>query len=48
MKQLGEVWRSYTRDNIEAGESYCVLNPDADRQPMEIRVTRKGVLHAVT
>ena len=35
MKQLGEVWRSCTRDNVEAGESYFVLNPAADWQPME-------------
>ena len=28
MKQL--VWRSCSRDNVEAGESYFVLNPAAD------------------
>ena len=28
--------RSCTRDNVEAGESYFVLNPAADQQPMEI------------
>ena len=37
VKQLGEVWRSCTRDNVEAGESYFVLNPAADRQPVEIK-----------
>ena len=26
MKQLGEVWRSCTKDNVEADESYFVLN----------------------
>ena len=36
VKQLGEVWRSCTRDNVEAGGSYFVLNPAADEQPMEI------------
>ena len=36
-EKLGDVWRSCTRDNVEAGESYFVLNPAADRQPMEIR-----------
>ena len=30
MKQLREVWRSCTRDNVEADESYFVLNPAAD------------------
>ena len=30
-------WRSCTRDNVEAGESYFVLNPVADRQPVEIK-----------
>ena len=30
MKQLRDVWRSCTRDNMEAGESYFVLNPAAD------------------
>ena len=39
-KQLGEVWRSCTRDNVEAGESYFVLNPAADRQPMETKSSR--------
>ena len=28
--------RSCTKDNVEAGESYFVLNPAADEQPMEI------------
>ena len=37
IKQLGEVWRSCTRDNMEAGERYFVVNPAADRQPMEIK-----------
>ena len=37
MNQLREVWRSCTRDNVEAGESYFVLNPAADRQPVEIK-----------
>ena len=36
VKQLGEEWKSCTRDNVEAGESYFVLNPAADRQPVEI------------
>ena len=31
MKQFSEVWRSCTRDNVEADESYFVLNPAADR-----------------
>ena len=31
VKQLGEVWSSCTRDNVEAGESYFVLNLAADR-----------------
>ena len=43
MKQLGEVWRSCTRDNVEAGESYFVLNPAADRQPMEVKKQRSDV-----
>ena len=43
MKQLGEVWRSCTRDNVEAGESYFVLNPAADRQLMEIKEKRSNV-----
>ena len=30
MKQLREVWRSCTRDNVEADESYVVLNSAAD------------------
>ena len=30
MKQSREVWRSCTRDNVETGESYFVLNPAAD------------------
>ena len=30
MKQLTEVWRSCTSDNVEANESCLVLNPDAD------------------
>ena len=42
MKQLGEVWRSSTRDNVEAGESYFVLNPAADRQSMEIKKERNN------
>ena len=40
MKQLREVWRSCTRDNVEASESYFVLNPAADRQPMQIKEWR--------
>ena len=43
LKQLGDVWRSCTRDNVEAGESYFVLNPAADRQPMEIIEKRSNV-----
>ena len=36
IKQLREVWRSRTRDNVEADESYFfILNPDADCQPVE-------------
>ena len=30
MKQLREVWRSCTRNNVDADESYFVLNPAAD------------------
>ena len=30
IKQLREVWRSCTRDNVEADERYCVVNPFAD------------------
>ena len=30
MKQLREVWRSCARNNVEAAESYFVLNPAAD------------------
>ena len=30
MKQLRVVWRSCTRNNVEADESYFVLNPAAD------------------
>ena len=30
LKQLEEVWRSCTRDNVEVDESYFVLNPAAD------------------
>ena len=30
MKQLREVWRSRTKENLEADESYFVLNPAAD------------------
>ena len=30
MKQVREVWRSCTRDNVEADESYFVLNPAAN------------------
>ena len=41
MKQLGEVWRSCTRDNVEAGESYFVLNPAADWQPVEIKESNR-------
>ena len=26
MKQLREVWKSCTRDNVKAGEGYFVLN----------------------
>ena len=37
MKLLREVRRNCTRDNLEAGESYFVLNPAADRQSMEIK-----------
>ena len=31
MKQLREVWRSCTRDNVEADVGYFVLNPAAAR-----------------
>ena len=37
MKQLRDVWRSCTRDNVEKGKSYVVMNSAADRQPMEIK-----------
>ena len=37
VKQLGEVRRSCSRNNVEAGESYFVLNPAVDRQPVEIK-----------
>ena len=37
MKQLREVLRNCTRDYVETGESYFVLTPAADRQPMEIK-----------
>ena len=30
MNQLTEVWRSCTRDNAKADESYFVLNPLAE------------------
>ena len=30
MKKLREVWRGCTRNNVEADESYFVLNPAAD------------------
>ena len=30
MKQLREVWRNCTRDNVEADKSYFALNPAAD------------------
>ena len=30
MKQLREVWRSCSRNNVGADESYFVLNPAAD------------------
>ena len=30
MKQIREAWRSCTRDNVEADESYFVLNLAAD------------------
>ena len=30
MNQLREVWRSCTRDNVEADERYFVLNPAAE------------------
>ena len=30
MKQLREVWKSCTRNNVEADDSYFVLNPAAD------------------
>ena len=36
MKQLREVWRSRTRDNVEADENYFALNPAADWKPVEI------------
>ena len=37
IKQLREVWKSCTRDNVEAGESYFVLNPSADQKLMETK-----------
>ena len=43
MKQLREVWRSCTRDNVEADESYFVLNPAADWLPMEIKEYQNNV-----
>ena len=36
MEQLREIWRSCTRDNVEAGGIYIVLNPTADWQPVRI------------
>ena len=36
MKQLRQVWRSRTRDNVEADENYFALNPAADWKPVEI------------
>ena len=41
MNQLGEVWRSCTRGNVETGESYFVFNLAADRQPMEIKKVKE-------
>ena len=34
MKQIREICMSCTRDNVEAAESYFVLNLDADWQPV--------------
>ena len=30
MKELREVWRSYTTDNVEADQSYFAMDPAAD------------------
>ena len=35
-ESIDEVWRSCARDSVEADESYFVLNPTADRQPVKI------------
>ena len=42
MKQLRKVQRSCTRDSVEADESYFVLNPADDWQPVETEC--KGVM----
>ena len=39
MKQLRQVWRSCTRDNVEADESYFVLNPTCPAMGASVRVT---------
>ena len=39
MKQLKEIWRSCTRINVEADESYFVLNPVASRDRKEKYLT---------
>ena len=46
MKQLREVWRSCTRNNVETDESYLVLNPAAGWQQLEIVI--KGMMWADT
>ncbi len=43
MKKLREVWRGCTRNNVEADESYFVLNLAADWQPVEIVEKRNDV-----
>ena len=43
MKQLKGVWRNYTTDNVEADESFFVLNLAADREPMAIKRSKSDV-----
>ena len=45
-KQLTEVWRSCTRNNVETDDSYLVLNPAAGWQQLEIVI--KGMMWADT
>ena len=37
MKQRREVWRSCTRENVEADESYFVLSAAAAWEPVETK-----------